>query len=386
MTLGLVVWELRSSLRQVIRSHAARLVLSTALLAVAFGPFVYYLLRPPTEYALTTDVVVGFVGLNLLFSTAAAAFGLSYLLDTPERLEALSLAPLEPGEALVVALSPAVILGLVPVTALLLPYVLLTVRLSPLLALAAVVTGLCVLCWALVLAVSLGALLVRRMGVLRAGQGLRALAGLLGLLSAQLFGRLVRVELGAAMLVGFLVVSPVALGPLGRWAAQSLGAALGRGEGAHVAKEPNWGQFSLGRQLWSSSEPLALLGLLPAALVVWLMPSARLAILSVLTMVASNGPLERLLETERAMPDRLALAPRGAAFQVQAFLLGGVVWLVSVGGLLLGLWNLRAWVGVHAVFMLAMLASNAMPLRALRIGLQGVLLLGSLVVATTWAP
>lgn len=348
--------------------------------------FVFVLvLAPPSPRPLEIGVVGGFVGFNLMLATAAAGLALSRLLGRPEALGLLSLSPLPLRAALNIALAPTLFAALCPVTLIGLPFALLAARRAPLVAASMLIAGACALGWAVLAAVACATVIGRRFGRERGARVLAAVSGWLAILSMMAFGALVRRELGTAVLVLFLAVTPLLLPGLWERALHGFIDVLQGTQTSRTAPEPAWGTPGWGRLALRSPWMLAILGLVPVLAVAIDRPELRTVLCALMAVQGVAMVLDRLLEPELLAPDRLRLAPRGTLLRTRMLLQWGTAAIVpgAVLCMLVG-WERKPWllgvIGASALVPFTYFAAH----RTARVAAQLALLTGAIVVSLLW--
>lgn len=384
--LSLMLWEVRHALRQLIPWRVVRRggVGLLAVLELAFVCALLFLPRHSTRQ-LSLGTFVGFVGLNLGLAAACAGLAVAQLLTHPRRLGLSWLAPLSPQLALAVALAPAVVAALCPLTLVGLPFALAAARIAPGVAVGLLIAGGCALGWAVVVAVGLGAGLGRWLGPLHGARALQLVSGALGLGAIVSFRVLVRLELGASALIAFLVATPILLPVVGARAAAALRAVVRGTASARRSPAPVWGRPGWLRQLGRAVSAVGLLGLIPVVAVAVAFPALRLSVAGILLLQLAALPLERLLAPEFATPDRLRLAPEGNRYRWSLLGLwgGGAVGVIAGAAAALAWPNLR-WAGALALLGALVPFTYLFRQRVLRVLGQLALLAGSLGATAAW--
>jgi hypothetical protein len=386
LILRLSLSEARHAFRQALPPRVLRLALVAALLLFEGALLVLLLRLPgPIRQAPRFGFLVGFVGFNLLAAFGAAGVAVAGLLAHPERLTLLLLSPLAPGVAVHVALAPAVLAALCPVTLLGLPFILARGHEAPLVALGLGVAGAGTLGWAVTAAVTLASWLGRRRGRERGARLLRALAGWLAFAALFAFRWLVDVRTRASVLLVFLVVTPLLLPWCWSRATRVFAGVLLGTEPAPLSPEPTWGKPGWPRLLLRALEPAALLAVTPALAVAVLMPGLRRALGALLAVQLVSAPLDRLLEAELACPDRWRLAPEGGAMRRRLLTRwgGGAVALVLALGTALG-WGHWRWLAALGAASAAVPWTYLITSRTPRIACQLALLGVALLATTIW--
>ncbi|WP_426756323.1 hypothetical protein [Myxococcus sp. Y35] len=379
-------WETRHAFRQLLPWRWARWLLVALVLALEAGLFVFVLfLAPPSPRPLEIGVVGGFVGFNLLLATGAAGLALSRLLGRPEALWLLSLSPTPPKTALKIALAPALLAALCPLTLVGLPFAVLAARRAPLVATSMLFAGACALGWAVLAAVACATFIGQRFGRERGARLLAAFSGWLAFLAMMAFGALVRRQLGTPALVMFLALTPLLLPVLWERALHGFIDVLQGTQTPRTAPEPAWGTPGWSRLALRSPWLLALLGLIPVMAVAFDQPELRTVLCALLAVQGVAVMLDRVLEPELMTPDRLRLAPRGAILRARLLFQWGTAALIPAAGLCLMVgWERKVWllcvIGTSALVPFTYLAAH----RTLRVAAQLTLLAGALAASLLW--
>lgn len=385
--LALMGWEVRHALRQLLPWRWVRWlggVFFVAAVAAALAYMGRAGLNP--KRPIPPDFFLGFVGLNLGLATAAAGLGLAQLVGQPRRLWSSWSSPISPQAALTVALSPAVLAALCPLTLFLLPFALAAARRDPKAAAGLLVAGACALGWAVAIAVGAGALTARRLGPVHGSRTLALFSGALAFVTLAGFRSLVSLKLGRAALVGFLIVTPLLLPAALARASRALSIAVRGSAASGRSPEPVWGKAGWIRQLRRSVSPLGLIALLPVLWAWWVFPAQRLALTGILALQLVALPLERLMEPELACPDRLRLAPLGAAYRRKLLgLWGGGALVAAWGGAALVAWPRARWLAALAGLGGLLPFTYFVRERVLRIGMQVLLWAGVLWASVRWS-
>ena len=323
--------EARYTFRELVPARMLRVLVFLALCGLETALCLLIASNPQGSRTTLLQGIVGFLQFNLLFAIAAAARALSRRLASPERFALFQLAPISSNAALLHVLAPTVFAALGIVALVGFPFVILAALRDPWLALALTAGSLAVFAWSVLAAVAMATFLGRRIGRARGAMILRALSLPLGVGAVLGFRTVSRFSDLALPFLALVIATPIVLPPLAARASGAFVALLLGREVIHEAKEPHWGSPGWLRTIAASLFLPAVLGLVIAGPLLVFRPDVRPVLAGLFTVVVVAAPLECLLQPEMARPDRLRLAPNGAAYRRRLIVhCGAAAWAIAL--------------------------------------------------------
>ncbi|MEY4549926.1 MAG: hypothetical protein RL685_6121, partial [Pseudomonadota bacterium] len=208
----LALWEVRNVLRELVPSRVVRRSLLGVGFTIELAFCAFVSLAPlPSRADANLGMLGGFFALNLALVSGLAALALSRLVDAARQLDLVQVSPLGAARAVWLLLVPALLLGSIPLTALLLPFAIAVGRRAPLVALGMAAAACMILAWGLLVAVASAGELVARWGRGRAAQLLRTWGTVLPIATLLAFKPLVSLQTPRTLTLTILVASAALL-------------------------------------------------------------------------------------------------------------------------------------------------------------------------------
>jgi hypothetical protein len=313
--------EARYAFREVLPSPWVRVAVLASVFIFEAALCLILVLHPPRD---ATVLGSNFVGLNLVVATAAASNALARLLASPERLTLFQLAPISERVALAHLLAPPVFAAMCPVLLLGFPFAIFAITRVPWFGLGLLAASVAVFFWAVLAAIAAGYWSGRRFGRERGAVILRGVSFFVGLGAFFTFRASYRLDAGQIPLA-VIIATPIAIPPLAVRATRSFLAVLSAAPVTPEANAPVWGSPGWGRTIARSVSVPILITAIPTLALLVLQPRWRPLIASGCIVELAGLPLYRLLEAEMEQPDRLRLAPEGAAYRFRLITRWGAI-------------------------------------------------------------
>lgn len=356
--LTMVCIELQSMVRGVLPATWLRrsVIGFGALLVLAVIGASVMVPLPPGRSAPPPGTFTGFVVLNLGLSVSLAMGGAARLIQRPERVRVLLLAPVSPRFVVWTNVGPVLALACAALTLLFLPFGLLAFRMSPRLGLFLLTLGLAITAWAVQLALWSVAALVRTLGRRR---GIRATYALtLGgvLLSTLGFGLATQLVTSAVPLIIFAAATVLLLPPWMSRTGREFVAVLTSSEAVSLGTEPKWGRPMPWRHVRRTPAVWSMAGTAVLILVFAFLDAVPLqkGLVAMMLIVLAMTPLQHAFMAEHERPERWALAPEASRVRWMVFAWVGGPMLAGVAAIVL-LFGWGAWIWIGAVIVLAVL-------------------------------